>query len=145
VKLKKYVQARDFLNKYVSLTNKKGEFINETNTLLLEIQKNVCNICNGTNIIYQEDTCSLCHGNGYKLDNCMACHGKDKVTCPVCLGAKVIVTTNSLGTWYNDCVRCEDGTVTCLRCNGLKQEKVICPKCKGTKTEKTEKKCTNIH
>jgi len=145
VKLNKLVKGREFLEKYLSLTKQKGEFATETKKLLAEIDKNVCGICKGNNYFWVDDTCSVCLGKGYTTDNCHACHGKDKVVCPTCKGAKVLVTTNGLGTWYNDCPRCEDGTVTCMRCKGSKLEQHTCKKCKGKGTEKIKKVCTHQH
>ena len=145
LKLNKLVKAREFLEKYLTLTNQKGEFANETKKLLSEIDKNVCEYCKGNNYFWEDDTCSVCLGKGYNTDNCRACQGKDKVVCPTCKGAKVLVTTNGLGTWYNDCPRCEYGTVTCIRCKGSKQERHTCKKCKGKGTEKIKKVCTHKH
>lgn len=145
VKLKKYTKARDFLEKYLSLTNAKGEFEKETKVLLTEIDKNVCGICKGNDYFWVDDFCDVCIAKGYTLGNCHACHGKDKVVCPDCRGAKVLVTNNSLGTWYNDCPRCENGLVTCMRCKGSKQEQYNCTKCHGKGTVKIKKVCTHQH
>jgi tetratricopeptide (TPR) repeat protein len=144
VKLKKYVKAREFLEKYQSLTNSKGEFEAETKVLLAEIDKNVCKICKGNDYFWEEDSCGFCNGTGFTLDDCHACRGKDRVVCPTCKGSKVLVSSNGLGTWYNDCPRCEDGTVTCMRCKGSKQEQHSCGKCHGKGKIKVRKTCTHL-
>lgn len=144
-KLQKTVKSRDFFEKYNSLTHQKGEFVKESNVFLAEIDKKVCAICKGNNYFWGEDTCSTCKAKGYTTDFCHACHGKNSVTCPTCKGAKVLITVNELGTWYNDCPRCENGKVTCVRCKGLKLEQHTCIKCKGKGTQKSKKVCTHQH
>jgi hypothetical protein len=143
LKLKKHTKSRDFLEKYLSLTQQKGEFSNEAKALLLEINKNVCTKCKGNDFFWEADTCKQCHGKGFTLDDCHACHGKEKVICPTCKGSKVLVTSNGLGTWYNDCPNCETGMVTCMRCKGSKKEEHTCTKCKGKGTQQNKKVCTH--
>ncbi len=128
--------SRNFLNKYMSLTGKSGEYFNEARMLenkldVLAREIEACNYCDNDG--FRLITCSRCDGVGHIDDKCPLCHGFGEITCHKCLGEGVQITKNNFGdNVYKTCEICQGkGKEVCTQCNGQKHVEQTCPKCNG--------------
>ena len=128
--------SRNFLDKYLDLTGKSGEYFNEARILQSRLDNlareiDACGYCDrdGFRLI----TCSQCNGAGQVDDKCPVCHGFGVITCRKCLGEGVQISRNAFNeNVYKTCEVCNgDGKETCTRCDGKKHIIQNCPKCDG--------------
>ncbi len=128
--------SRNFLDKYLELTGKSGEYYNEAKILTSKLDKKyaeiaACNFCDadGLRLIL----CPVCEGAGKIDGKCTQCHGFGQTTCNKCLGEGVQITRTSFGeNSYKTCEVCNGtGKETCSRCNGAKHLVQECPRCFG--------------
>ena len=129
--------ARNFVEKYIELAGRGGDYYDEAVSLrnLIDSQfediKN-CNYCNLSGYRYIE--CDNCDGTGHTDDVCYNCRGNSPIMCKKCIGRGVIITTNAFGELiYSSCDQCSSkGYVTCPVCNGKEIISGRCNVCLGT-------------
>ncbi len=135
LKLKKYVQSREAILKYIKLKGEKGTLYTEALSALDELD------CAETGYKEVEVECDLCHGDTLIIE-CSRCRGIGKEVCPICGGTGVAVSAGNFGTNYHTCHRCNGNKiVTCSVCDGLGKVMEICRKCRGKGKVKEKKKC----
>ena len=127
-----YENSDNFLNRYVEITGKGGNYTTQAEQLRellnnkLEEIKN-CNFCDIRG--YRLKTCSQCNGAKFFPSQCHHCEGKGALKCHVCLGEGVLIEKTDFET---------EEYKTCHNCNGKGVEG--CPVCKGAKV--LEQKCS---
>lgn len=146
--LGQYENSHNFLEKYLTLNGKRGDFFKEAEYLeeLLDKQINKishCRLCDVRGYLFT--TCSLCDGDKTALVDCHKCKAIGVVNCKKCKGEGVVITTNTLGdNVYKSCDRCESkGSHYCDLCNGTKQILSPCRLCLGSGMEATSTLCTH--
>jgi len=128
--------SRNFLDKYLDLTGKSGEYFNEARMLqnkldVLAKEIEACNYCDNDG--FRLITCAVCDGTGHVDDKCPLCHGFGEITCRKCLGEGVQISKNPFGdNVYKTCEVCTGkGKEVCPQCNGANHVVQECPRCKG--------------
>ena len=112
--LKKYAQSIDWLNKYLELKGSFGQFSKETLGLLEEAEEGF-RVDRGT-------TSSADVNSKFFYLNTIPCDDDKPITCPVCKGSSVIITTDVLGEkLYRECPYSNNGILTCTEFNLLIQ------------------------
>ncbi|MDH5368292.1 MAG: hypothetical protein OEW67_15040 [Cyclobacteriaceae bacterium] len=146
--IEQYRNSHNFLEKYLNLTGKAGDFYDQSIQLqkLLENAftdiKN-CDLCdiNG----YQFMTCSVCKGNKNTIEDCSKCRSAGIISCQKCKAEGVVITIDSFGEHnYQTCDRClGKGIHTCDLCEGEKQLNLVCNVCLGTGNQSSKVICTH--
>lgn len=148
--IKQYRNSSNFIEKYLKLTGKAGDFYSQSLQLeqLLEqafIEITQCELCdiNG----YQFITCSFCQGEKNIIEACSKCRAIGIISCQKCKGEGVVITTDAFGeNKYQTCDRCSGkGLHTCDLCEGKKQLNLVCNICLGTGKESSKLICTHSH
>lgn len=128
--------SRNFLDKYLDLTGKSGDYFNEAMMLQSKLDKlareiEACKYCDNDG--FRLITCVRCEGSGKIDDKCPVCHGFGKITCRKCLGEGVQISKNSFGeNVYRTCEVCAgSGKETCNVCHGEKHLIQECTRCHG--------------
>lgn len=146
--INQYRNSHNFLEKYLKLTGKAGDFYEQSIQLqkLLEnafIEIKDCDLCdiNG----YQFITCSVCKGGKSNIEDCSKCRAAGIITCQKCKGEGVVITIDSFGeNNYQTCDRClGKGIHTCDLCEGKKQLNLVCNVCLGTGNQSSKVICTH--
>ena len=144
--IKQYRNSSNFLQKYLDLSGKGGDFYEQAiqlQGLLEEAFKQIeeCQLCdiNG----YEFVTCSICQGERSIIETCSKCQGVGKVSCQKCKGEGVVITTDSFGDKkYQTCDRCAGkGLHTCHLCEGVKKLNLVCTACLGSGNESSKSIC----
>lgn len=146
--IEQYRNSKSFLDKYLKLTGKGGDFYEEAKQLSLLLDEafmaiSECDLCdiNG----YKFLTCSFCKGQKSTVEKCTKCQAMGIIKCQQCKGEGVVITTNSFGeNKYQTCNRCEGKAIhTCDLCNGQKYLNLVCNICLGTGQESSTIICTH--
>ena len=130
--VKKYAQSKSFIEKYIRLKGKGGDYYLQSLQLELDIEKatNPQAPKHCENVL--RDTCHQCRGSGLAFQSCTRCEGHGKIICDLCKGNKVNIESTSFGERYFTCSRCQGmGVVECPVCEGTRQEKRKCANCRG--------------
>ena len=146
--LGQYKNSHNFLEKYLAITRKSGDFYKEAEHLGLLLSEQFekidkCALCNTKG--YQFATCSLCLGDKITIVNCHKCKALGIISCQKCKGEGVFIGTNSMGEKvYQSCDRCgSSGIHTCDLCKGETQLDSPCVRCLGSGLEATDALCTH--
>ncbi len=136
--INQYHNSENFLNKYLDLAGKGGDYYTEATELqrLLTSRKDEIKTCNYCNVFgYRLDSCKLCEGKGSLVSTCYYCKGIGKTSCKTCQGDGVIVTKNIFDVAeYKSCHVCNTkGYHACKVCHGSKIVNNQCPDCLGSK------------
>lgn len=138
--------SRNFLNKYIEVTGKSGDYYNEALMLhrKLDIQAkeiDACELCDGDG--FRLIACRLCDGQGKFDHKCSQCHGFGQITCSKCLGEGVQISKNSFGdNVYKTCEVCNGiGKEVCPQCHGVRHFVQDCPRCEGTGSSGSDVRC----
>jgi len=144
VRLEYYKKGKEALEKYIALTGKEGEFHKESQKLISEADKYICQKCQNTGIAEVTDTCVACEGLGKKQTGCNVCQSQGIEFCSVCKGQGTLVVKKSLGSQFSTCQNCQGkGYVKCQICNGRKVKAEFCHECKGKGFFKRKVTCTH--
>ena len=143
-----YENSRNFLERYLKLTGKAGNYTEQALQLQNYLASKFVNIktCKLCDIRgYKLATCSNCHGVGHISASCSYCKGVGALKCHICLGEGVIITRNAFSVnEYQTCPKCEGkGYNICPVCNGAKILDQQCPVCLGSGMESTTEICTH--
>ncbi len=136
--------AKNFVEKYLQLAGRSGDYYEEAITLkkLIDDQFEAIKNCEYCNLSgYRYVVCDNCNGLGVTVETCYNCNGNGYVTCPKCLGKGVLITTTPFGELlYTSCDLCDSkGYIVCPVCHGEKELSGRCPVCLGS-----GKKVSNI-
>ncbi len=137
MELKNYRLSQSFLEKYLELTDNKGEFVGETNESLAYVKGKIdeideCAECDDEGFLVSMQDCHICGGDGKREVPCSRCKGRGEEVCPTCLGEGIEVLRTSFGRRYITCTTCHEvGHITCQKCRGSKLEYRLCDACKG--------------
>ncbi len=136
--INQYHNSENFLNKYLDLAGKGGDYYTQATELqtLLSTRKNEIKECNYCNVFgYRLNNCQLCEGKGSLVSTCYYCKGIGKTSCLTCQGDGVIVTKNIFDVAeYKSCHVCNtNGYHACKVCHGSKIVNNQCPDCLGSK------------
>ncbi|WP_346754670.1 molecular chaperone DnaJ [Splendidivirga corallicola] len=147
--IEQYHNSKNFLDKYLDLTGKAGDYYEEALALKRALNENIEEIksCNFCNIFgYRLEHCDVCDGHGSLKAACYYCRGIGKTNCPTCLGKGVIITKNQFDVEeYESCHTCQTvGNVTCKVCSGKKVIDSQCPQCLGSGRSKTKEICDHL-
>lgn len=145
-KVGQYENSMNFLKKYQQLTDRGSDYY----LLSLELEKQLnsqlqiihdCNLCNRSG--YKLIPCTVCNQSGKTIQACTHCRGHGIVTCSVCTGAGVVISTNQFDEKeYRSCEKCASkGYVVCRVCEGKKQTESNCQACHGTGFQTTSELC----
>lgn len=145
-KVGQYENSKNFLEKYQQLTDRGSDYY----LLSLDLEKQIdaeinriaeCQLCNRAG--YVTKPCDVCHESGLTVQECGHCRGTGIVSCPVCVGAGVVITSNQFNEKeYRSCERCgSKGLINCPVCNGAKEIKTTCLICEGSGYQVTDKIC----
>jgi len=141
-----YQNSRNFLDKYLKISGKGGDYFNEATELskLLDdefIRISSCKLCDASG--YRLIVCSYCNGAKTVIETCNVCHGTGLVTCKKCGGEGVLIVVDVFGEKkYQTCDKCDGkGYHVCETCLGTKIIKRTCPVCLGSGFEKSEIIC----
>lgn len=141
-----YHNSNGFLQKYLELTGKGGDYYKESLQLqsflgekMLQIKS--CDFCDFSG--YRFEPCVHCESTGVRKEICNVCRGNIHLRCQSCQGEGVIITADELGAkYYEGCTRCEgNGYTTCFKCQGLKTIEEMCRFCNGTSHLRSEELC----
>ena len=143
-----YRNSKNFLDKYLKLTGKGGDFYEQAIQLegLLENEFNAiidCNYCDNNG--YKLLMCTTCNGNKNSIEKCTNCQAIGIMKCKKCKGEGVVITIDDFGAQkYQTCDRCNGkGIHTCELCNGSKHLNLACNHCLGTGLESSKVICTH--
>ena len=141
-----YENSHNFLDKYKKLTQKAGDYYEQSiqlDELLDDKLKEIvmCRICDKKG--YTLRVCHNCNGSGHTIENCNYCKGTGISSCMVCLGEGVIITATEFDNKsYKTCLNCQaKGHVACPVCEGSRQIDNSCSVCLGTGKESTKSIC----
>lgn len=144
-----YENSQNFLDKYLSLSGKAGDYYEQSLELeqLLQAKKDSiisCELCNRKG--YRLTPCLTCMQTGKTIQTCHYCRGKGLTTCTVCTGKGVIISDNTFGEKkYQSCYNCNGkGYVHCPLCHGTKTLEKNCHVCGGDGLENTNTICDHI-
>lgn len=144
--LNNYLRAEEAFLKYLSLTDHKGEFVKNCDSLLALTEKNICQKCHNSGYLNKVDSCLTCHGSGKNMVNCFYCAGKGKIICNRCGGQGVVMISSTMGPIYQACVSCNGkGIGTCPYCSGSCKREVFCNYCKGKGSFTKRISCDHAH
>lgn len=143
-----YKNSRNFVEKYIELTGRGGEYYTKAVELqdLLDEKMSVnktCVLCDVNG--YVKQTCEQCNGKGTEIRACNTCKGRGHVMCQLCAGEGVRITRNAFGERnYESCTRCASkGYHDCPVCDGEKLVEAYCTECSGLGSLSTNKICTH--
>lgn len=145
-KVGQYENSKNFLEKYQQLTDRGSDYYllsveleKQINTELAKIED--CELCNHAG--YLVEPCSVCHQTGKTVQECGHCRGKGVISCPICIGAGVVITTNQFNEKeYRSCEKCQaTGLLNCPVCEGKKEISTDCLACGGSGHKLTNKLC----
>ena len=113
--MNKYAQSIDWLNKYLELKGSRGQFSDETLTLLEKAEEDF-----RTN---KGSSGNFANANSkFFYLNTIDCEPNALITCPVCRGQGVIITVDVFGERkYQTCPYSTNGVLTCAEYNLLIQ------------------------
>ena len=141
-----YHNSENFLDKYVDLAGKGGDYYAQAIDLKAAITKKkeeieACTFC--TVFGYRLKNCTVCNGEGHITSTCYYCKGLGKTNCLTCEGDGVIISTNIFDVKeYKSCHVCDTkGYVECKICKGKNIINKQCPECLGSKLEATNTIC----
>lgn len=141
--------AKNFVEKYIELAGKGGDYYEEAITLRNLIDQEFqdikdCELCNLSG--YRYDTCDNCNGLGHTVELCYKCYGNSPIMCPQCIGRGVVITTTTFGEKvYTSCNKCESkGYIDCPVCNGDKEISGRCSVCLGTGRKVSKEICDHL-
>jgi tetratricopeptide (TPR) repeat protein len=148
-KVGQYENSKNFLEKYHQLTDRGSDYY----LLSLELEKQIdkeiqrirdCQLCSISG--YLLVPCNVCHQSGTTVQDCVHCRGSGIVTCSVCTGAGVIITTNQFNDKdYRSCEKCSSkGFIKCPVCEGKKQIETACATCEGKGQKVTDQLCDHL-
>ena len=148
-KVGQYENSMNFLKKYQSLTDRGSDYYPLSVKLEQQLQEKLqqikdCSYCNRFG--YRLVPCDVCGGKGKTIQECHVCRGHGLISCPVCTGDGVVITTNKFGEKeYHSCSRCDaKGYIVCTVCNGKKEIEALCPVCDGTGFKATDELCDHL-
>lgn len=141
--------AKNFVEKYIELAGKGGDYYEEAVTLRNLIDQEFqdikdCELCNLSG--YRYATCDNCNGLGHTVELCYKCYGNSPIMCPQCIGRGVVITTTAFGEKvYSSCNKCESkGYIDCPVCNGNKEISGRCSVCLGTGRKVSKEICDHL-
>ena len=148
-KVGQYENSKNFLEKYHQLTDRGSDYY----LLSLELEKQLdkemhrisdCQLCNISG--YVLTPCNVCHQSGKTIQDCSHCRGTGIVTCSVCVGSGVVITTNQFNEKeYRSCEKCSSkGFINCPVCEGRKQIESTCLACGGKGQQATDQLCDHL-
>ena len=141
--------AKNFVEKYIDLAGKGGDYYEDAVTLRNLIDEEFkaieeCEFCNLSG--YRYITCQSCEGTGNTVEICYKCYGNSPIMCPKCIGRGVVITTTTFGEKiYSSCDRCDSkGYIECPVCQGAKEIAGRCSVCLGTGRKVSKEICTHL-
>ena len=141
-----YQNSQNFIDKYLKITGKGGDYFNEATALskLLDdefIRISSCKLCDASG--YRLVPCTYCNGTKSVIETCNVCNGTGFVTCKKCDGEGVLIVIDVFGEKkYQTCDKCHGkGYHICETCLGTKLIELTCPVCLGSGFEKSEIIC----
>ena len=141
-----YQNSKNFIEKYIKITGKGGDYFNEATELSTLLKSEFdkiteCSYCDLTG--YRLMPCTQCHGAKSTIESCHICNQTGINSCKKCLGEGVIIELDVLGNkTYKTCDKCNgEGFHTCETCQGSKSITLNCPVCLGSGLEKSKKLC----
>lgn len=144
--LKQYENSRNFIEKYLNLTDHGDDHHEQAIKLKEKLKpKNLeikeCDYCNLQG--YRLITCNKCDGKGETTQVCTLCGGNGKTACPRCHSDGIVEYAGPLGNaLFKKCPECNGKGVTeCARCHGNKKVHSTCPRCLGSGKEATDEIC----
>ena len=144
--LGQYQNSRNFLNKYLEVTGKGGNYYEQATELdeLLQEKLNenaFCQFCNHEG--YRFALCSNCDGIGKVTETCYYCKGGRLINCQTCFGEGVQITSDAFGKrLYRSCPTCDGkGHHSCQVCLGNGSISRYCSVCSGSGQEATDQVC----
>ena len=124
------------MEKYLSLTGKKGDYYNEAQQYIKDAH------CHESGYYEAVEICDMCFGSGDEEAPCPNCRGKGKILCTVCKGSGVNRVSKSYGDSYHKCNKCEGtGFGNCGQCKGKAIVRIACISCQGSGKIKVRRKC----
>jgi hypothetical protein len=144
--LGQYKNSQNFIEKYLKITGKKGDYFveaTELSKLLLNKFNDIeeCSFCDISG--YLLITCTNCLGNKSLTESCHICSSSGINNCKKCEGEGVVIYTDLFNdNKYQTCEKClGKGYHTCDTCQGTKSIILNCPVCLGSGLEKSENIC----
>lgn len=144
--LGQYQNSQNFINKYLKITGKGGDYYQEANELskLLTDKFSLIESCELCDISgYRLIPCTRCNGVKSIVESCHICSSTGISSCKKCEGEGVLIVTDVFDEKkYQTCDKCRgEGYHTCETCLGNKSIKLNCPVCLGSGHEKSATIC----
>lgn len=144
-----YQNSQNFVDKYMKITGKGGDYFNEATELskLLNYEFNQissCKLCDVSG--YRLVPCTHCNGVKSITESCNLCNAAGLDTCKKCEGEGVLIIVDVFDEKkYQTCDKCNGiGYHTCKTCHGNKSIQLNCPVCLGSGFEKSEGICDHL-
>ncbi len=144
--LGQYQNSQNFINKYLKITRKGGDYYQEANELskLLTRKFSLIESCSYCDIFgYRLVICTHCDGLKSMVKSCHICSATGITSCKKCNGEGVLIVIDVFDEKkYQTCDKClGEGYHTCETCAGTKFINLNCPVCLGSGLEKSTTIC----
>lgn len=144
--LGQYQNSQNFINKYLKITGKGGDYYQEANELskLLTDKFSLIESCKLCDISgYRLIPCTRCNDAKSIVEPCHICSSMGITSCKKCAGEGVLIVTDVFDEKiYQTCDKClGEGYHTCDTCSGTKSIQLNCPVCLGSGFEKSTTIC----
>jgi DnaJ-class molecular chaperone len=144
--LGQFKNSQNFVDKYLKITGKGGDYYQEANELSKLLAKefdeiNTCSYCDISG--YRLTLCSNCNGRKSVIESCHICNSTGIHSCKKCEGEGVIIVTDVFDEKkYQTCDKClGEGFHTCETCLGTTSLRLNCPVCLGSGFERSKNLC----